>query len=218
MRALLAVGGILWVSAALAAEPPPEAVTFPIADGGTVSADRFGAADAPGVVLAHGAVFDKGSWATFARTLPPHGLQALAIDFRGYGASRAPVARDLFQDVLGAVRWLRTHGAPRVAVVGASMGATAAARAAAESPPGTIARLVLLSPADIPEAERVPGPTLVVASDAEPAITRIRAAFARLRDPKELVVLPGTAHAQHIFATDQRERLAQLVVEFVGRP
>jgi pimeloyl-ACP methyl ester carboxylesterase len=40
------------------------------------------------VVLAHGARFNKASWAKQAEVLAKTGFRVLAIDFRGYGKSR----------------------------------------------------------------------------------------------------------------------------------
>src|SRR5262249_43587583 len=156
--------------------------------------------------LAHGKVFDKGSWRAFAELLATRGLQVLALDFRGYGKSVAGRNADaLFEDVLGAVRRLRHEGAPRVSVVGGSMGATAGARPVVEAHPGEIDRLVLLSPPDAPSPEQLRGRLLFVASADEPLAERVRQAYLRAPDPKRLVLIPGSAHAQHIFATDQAD-------------
>ena len=85
-------------------------VSFPTPDGGLIYADLYGAGDR-GVLLAHGAQFDKSSWEKQARVLGHAGFRVLAIDFRGYGQSRggAPSPSpsryaDLYVDVLAAVR------------------------------------------------------------------------------------------------------------------
>ena len=80
--------------------------------------------------------------------LSKRGLQALAIDLRCYGESACPQADDarsrVVDDVAGAVAALRAHGAKRIALVGASMGATTALLAgAALRPP--VAAVVSLS-------------------------------------------------------------------------
>jgi pimeloyl-ACP methyl ester carboxylesterase len=51
-----------------------------------VVADLYAASGSDAVVLAHGAAFDKASWAPFVSWLAGRGHQMLAIDFRGYGA------------------------------------------------------------------------------------------------------------------------------------
>jgi alpha-beta hydrolase superfamily lysophospholipase len=199
-----------------AAEEPRE-VSFATADGGTVSADLYGATEKHAVVLAHGAAFAKASWRPFAEALAAHGFRALAIDFRGYGRSTPGTARDgLFEDVLAAVRWLRREGASRVAVIGASMGGGAAAEAAVRARPGEIDGLVLLAPARVVEPARLPAGTLFVASEGEPAAARVRAQYDEAPEPKRLVLLPGTAHAQHVFASPQADRLKAVLLDFLS--
>jgi hypothetical protein len=43
----------------------------------------------------------------------------------------------------------------------------------------------------------------------------IRDQYAQAPDPKKLVLLPGDAHAQHIFKTDQAERLTEEILRFL---
>lgn len=199
------------------AAAPPAAVSFATADGGTVSADLYGGAGHDAVVLAHGAAFDKESWRPFAEYLAARDHQVLAIDFRGYGTSQAGSAKNgLFEDILAAVRYLRRAGAPHVAVIGASMGGATAARAAVAAAPGEIDRLILLSPAPLVEPERLAGRKLFVASEQEPAAARVKADYGRAPEPKQLVLLPGSAHAQHILSTDQGPALMKSMADFLA--
>jgi pimeloyl-ACP methyl ester carboxylesterase len=86
-------------------------VSFSTSDGHTVVADLYAARVSDAVVLAHGAAFDKASWAPFATWLAGRGHQVLAIDFRGYGRSTPGTdSRALFEDVLAAVRYLHGRG------------------------------------------------------------------------------------------------------------
>ena len=195
---------------------PSQQVSFPTADGGTVVADFYAANGPDAVVLAHGAAFDKASWAPLATWLAARGHQVLAIDFRGYGRSTA--GRDpqaLFQDVHAAVRYLHSHGVTRVAVLGASMGGGAAAEAAVRAAPGEIDRVILLSPVPIADPEHLRGPVLFIASEQEPMVAEVTEQYRRAPEPKRLMLLPGTTHAQHIFATEQAERLKTTIAQFL---
>ncbi len=127
----------------------PVEVSFPTADGGVVRADLYGTG-VRGVVLGHGARFDKASWGKQAEVLAKAGFRVLAIDFRGYGQSRggdksAPGSGEKYEDILAAVRYLRENGAKTVSVIGASMGGGAAGTAAIHARPGEIDRLILLA-------------------------------------------------------------------------
>ena len=140
-----------------AAEPFQE-VSFPSSDGLRIYANLYGEGD-HGVVLAHGAIFNKESWDPLARRLAAAGLRVLAIDFRGYGRSGKPSRKtsrkakqtgSLHFDVLGAIEYLRESGASRISVLGGSMGGGAAATAVAATKPGEIDGLILLAHAPTP--------------------------------------------------------------------
>jgi hypothetical protein len=40
----------------------------------------------------------------------------------------------------------------------------------------------------------------------------------KLSGPKELLILDGSAHAQFLFATDQRDRLLREILHFLAQP
>jgi pimeloyl-ACP methyl ester carboxylesterase len=213
-KCLLLTLGLL-VFGAAAAQPPKD-VSFPTADGGEVDADLYGQGTR-GVVFAHGAIFNKQSWAPLAKRVAALGYRALAIDFRGYGKSRGgsdPYGLD--QDVLAAVRWLHKQGVKSVSVVGGSMGGGAAARAATEASQGEIDKLILLSPVPIEHPERLKANSIFfIASRGENLASDIREQFGRAPEPKQLVMLDGSAHAQNIFATPQAEHLTETILQFL---
>jgi pimeloyl-ACP methyl ester carboxylesterase len=178
------------------------------------------------VVLAHGGRFNKESWEKQARTLATAGFRVLAIDFRGYGQSRGPGQSDplsapLHLDVLAAVRYLRTTGAKTVAVVGGSMGGGAAGDASIASRPGEIDRLVFLGSSPNGPAEKLKAPTLFIvarddANDDGPRLPRIRAQYEKAPEPKELIIVEGSAHAQFLFETDQADRVMREILRFLS--
>jgi len=205
-----------------------EHVSFPTQDGGLIYADLYGKGERA-VVLAHGGRFNKESWEKQARALAAAGFRTLAIDFRGYGRSRGPGQADpmsapLQLDVLAAVRYLRETGAKKISIVGGSMGGCAGAYAAIEAKPGEIDRLVLLG-ADVegaPEKLKVRKLFIVSRDDLgpgdRPRLPKIRADYERSPEPKELIILEGSAHAQFIFETEQGERLMREILRFLSAP
>jgi pimeloyl-ACP methyl ester carboxylesterase len=198
----------------------PEEVSFTTQDGGFVHADLYGSGNR-GVVLAHGARFDKASWKDQAIQLAHAGYWVAAIDFRGYGQSHggpnSPSTRDeMYLDVLAAADYLRSHGAETVAVIGASMGGGASANAVVRGKPGSIDRLILLAPVPIERPELITGPKLFAAAQRDPITPQVPEQYDRAPRPKELLVLDGTAHAQFLFTTDQGERLMKAILRFLA--
>ena len=219
LRALLAT---LLLAPFVAAQ---EHVSFPTEDGGVVYADIYGKGER-GVVLAHGGRFNKESWDKQARTLASAGFRVLALDFRGCGKSRGPGDSDpmdapLHLDVLAAVRYLRKTDAKSVSVVGGSMGAGAAGDASIASQPGEIDRLVLLGGSPNGPAEKLKSATLFIvarddASGDGPRLPRIQAQYEKAPEPKALIILEGSAHAQYLFQTDQGERVMREILHFLS--
>ncbi|MBZ5591609.1 MAG: alpha/beta hydrolase [Acidobacteriia bacterium] len=204
-----------------------EHVSFPAQDGWIIYADLYGTGDR-GVVLAHGGRFTKESWRKQAEVLVKAGFRVLAIDLRGYGQSKdgPPSLNPGFGsplDVLTAVRYLRTMGAKSVSVVGGSMGGSAAADASIEAEPGEIDRVVLLAASASGPPEKLKGRKLFIVSrdDANadgPRLPNIRAQYEKAPEPKQLVILDGSAHAQFIFGTGQGERLMNEILRFLTQP
>jgi pimeloyl-ACP methyl ester carboxylesterase len=204
-----------------------EHVSFPTQDGGVVYADVYGKGNR-GVVLAHGARFNKESWAKQAGALADAGFRAVAIDFRGYGQSHGPGQSDIYTaplhfDVLAAVRYLRKTGASTVSLVGGSMGGGAAAEALIEAQPHEVDRLVLLAAAPNARPEKLTGRKLFIvarddADSAGPRLPRIRAQYDKTPQPKELIIVEGSAHAQFLFQTDQGERVMREILRFLSAP
>lgn len=206
----------------------PAHVSFSTQDGGTIYADVYGKGS-HAVILAHGMRFNKESWADQAKILAAKGFRVIAFDFRSYGRSSGPGQKDVWTaplklDVLAAVRYARKSGAKAVSVIGASMGGWAAADADIESQPGEIDRLVLLAATVDGPPEKLKGRKLFIVSrndvgaDNQPRLAQIQAQFEKAPEPKELIVLDGSAHAQFIFQTKQSERLMREILRFLSAP
>jgi pimeloyl-ACP methyl ester carboxylesterase len=194
----------------------PSVVTLPTADGTTVIADRYGSGD-HAVILAHGGRFDRHSWIREAKQLAAAGYGVTAIDFRSAG--RDSGAR---YDLLAAVDDARARGARTISVVGASFGGTAAAEVAVMAP-GSVDNLVLLA-SSVDEPERLDGRKLVlvargdVRGDGMMRLLEIEAQYARMPEPKQLVVVEGIAHAQYLFESVHAERVMQEILKFLEEP
>jgi dienelactone hydrolase len=218
----LAVFALIIAYPAHAQEP----VSFPTRDGGLIQAHQYGEGDRA-VVLAHGGRFNKESWAPQARILAEAGYRVLAFDFRGYGQSTGPGQKDIFTaplhlDVLAAVHYLRKSGAKSVAAIGASLGGGAAA-SAATAEADAVDRLVLLgaTPGGPPEKLKVRKLYIMTRDDTSgdgPRLPALRAHFAKAPEPKELILLEGSAHAQFMFETGHAARITREILRFLSAP
>ena len=204
-----------------------QTISFPTEDGGRVCADLYGQG-AHAVVLAHGGRFNKESWREQAQVLAAEGFRVLAIDFRGFGCSTGPGQANFdnapFEnDVIAAVHYLKARGAKSVSVVGGSFGGAAAGDASIKSPPGEIDRIVFLGAAPNLSAEKLKSRSLFIVaredrSGSGARLPGIRAQYERAPQPKELIVLDGSAHAQFLFQTDQNTRVMHEIVRFLSTP
>jgi pimeloyl-ACP methyl ester carboxylesterase len=222
MRALLLIfAGLLLMNSGQA----QTTVSIPTSDGGVIFADLYGSGE-KGLVLAHGGQFNKESWRPQAQQFATAGFHVLAFDFRGYGKSHGPGQTDIFTaplalDVLAAVRYLHATGAKTVSIVGASLGGGAAGDASIASAPGEIDRLVFLGYSPNGPADKLKSPSLfIVARDDTsgdgPRLPGIRAQFEKAPEPKKLVILDGSAHAQFLFQTPQAKRVMDEILSFLS--
>ncbi len=224
MRILVAVtAGLVFAVFLAQTAAALKTVSFPTEDGGVICADVYGDGGRT-VVLVHGGRFNKESWEKQARALVSAGFRVLALDFRGYGKSRGPGDSDprdapFHLAVLAAVRYLRKTGAKSVSVVGASMGAGAAGDASIASQPGEIDRLVFLGGTPNGPAEKLKSPSLFIvarddASGDGPRLPGIQRQYDKAPQPKSLIILEGSAHAQYLFQTVQAERVMREILQF----
>jgi alpha-beta hydrolase superfamily lysophospholipase len=182
---------------------------------------------ASAVILVHMLQKSRRDWDQFALRLASEGIGALAIDLRGHGDSPGS-AQDhaaMVQDVRAARRFLASRSdvnPARIGVVGASIGATLAALAAAED--ASIATLVLLSPTieyrglRLDPALKKYGarPVLLVASDDDGyALRTVRELQKAGGGIRETVVLNRAGHGTAMLARDQD--LSRRLVEWLRR-
>lgn len=199
-----------------AATTTPEQVIFNTRDGGVIHADYYPTQNHT-LILGHGAIFNKESWRDLAQRLVAQNIGVLAIDFRGYGQSKGgnrPM--DRVEDILAAIAYLQQRGVQDISVLGASMGGGIAGAAATQAKSGEISRLILLSPAPISNPEQMQADKILyVASSKETGIAAIEEQYERAPEPKQLKLLDGNAHAQHIFKTTQKNALTDIIIQFL---
>ena len=220
--ALTAIAFVLLALPAIA----QQTITISLPDGhSSIQADVYGSGDR-GLVLAHGGRFGKESWAPQAKDFAQKGFTVLAIQFRGDkknpdGSTGAEGAdEDNAADVLAAVRYLHSKGMRTVSAIGASLGGDAVGDADAQSNPGEFDREVFLGSEGGSHPEKLTGRKLfLVARDDKsgdgPRLPGIRAHYAKAPQPKRLIIVNGSAHAQYLFGTDEGQRVLDEIVKFI---
>lgn len=197
-------------------DPAFQIETFRTSDDGLIEGALYSGPHESVVILCHGQVFDKESWSELALNFQKAGIDAFAIDFRGYGNSRGPTPGALDLDVLGAVEHLAGRGYDSIGVLGGSMGGRAVLEALARPSAAGVDRVAIL-------AATGPGITsetidkLFVVSRRDPLYNGVIETFEGSQDPKELKVIEGSAHAQHIFGGPHRGELTDVLIAFFKR-
>ncbi|HET7236381.1 MAG TPA: alpha/beta hydrolase [Actinomycetota bacterium] len=202
-----------------------EAVAFTSRDGVDLEGRVFGQG-ATAVVLSHMLPADQRSWFGYARRLAEQGYLVLTYDFRGYcpggdgGCSQGE--RDVsstWQDVLGAIDLVRSRGATRVVLVGASMGGTASLVAAAEEGADVEAVVTLSAPrsieglvADGPLLQQISAGKLFVAGVGDAtAAAAAEELYATSPPPKRVEVVPADDHGTDLLTGAQGEVVKRLI-------
>jgi alpha-beta hydrolase superfamily lysophospholipase len=202
-------------------------VTFRTDDGVTLAGTWYEPATrpAPAVVLVHMLQKSRRDWEPLATRLSNEGIGALAFDLRGHGESPGS-AQDyaaMVQDVRAARRFVATRpdATSRTAIVGASIGASLAALAAADDP--AVTSLVLLSATTdyrglrIEPAIRKYGarPLLLVASDDDGYAMRSMREIQKAVGVRETIVLSRAGNGTAMLVSD--EDLSRRLVEWLRR-
>ena len=154
-----------------------------------------------GAVLAHGAAYDSASWEPQGRKLGENGVMALAVE-------------DTSAENLGAaIRYLKEQGgAESVALIGASAGASSVLSFVGEEPREASQIILLSGTGDVSDLGELP--KLLVASEGEGLAEEVRRMSEDAPGERnEALILPGDAHAQAIFQTEQGERLMRAITE-----
>ncbi|RIA17584.1 uncharacterized protein DUF2424 [Flavobacteriaceae bacterium MAR_2010_72] len=116
---------------------------------------------------------------------------------------------------LGAVDYLKTQGFKNIILVGGSMGAAAILGALELETDINLRKVVLLAPAVGKGISNKKIEKLVVVSKDEVLFTKVNQIFNECTDPKQLKIFSGSFHAQHLFNSEHRNELIDLVIEFI---
>ena len=184
------------------------------------------------VVLSHMLPADQRSWFALADRLADQDYLVLTYDFRGYcpggdgGCSEGE--RDIaqiWQDVLGAIDLVRSRGATRVVLIGASMGGTASLVAAGQPGADVEAVITLSAPtsieglvADASLLQQLPVGKLYVAGVGDSsAAAAAEDLYATSPPPKRVEVVPADDHGTDLLTGAQGEVVRRLIETTLAR-
>lgn len=178
------------------------------------------------LVLAPQSGADACSWVSWARQEATAGYRVLALDFGGEGRSQRGPGGTPSGDVLSAVAYVRSLGAERVVLVGASRGGTAVLVAAAAAGPPVTAVISLSAPETFAgenaaaAAPRLTIPVLYVAATGESSFaSAAQTMHDATADPRRRIALvPGSLHGTSLLtiAADGAPEAAKAVRDFLA--
>lgn len=154
-----------------------------------------------GVVMSHGSVYDAASWRSQAERIAENNMVALAVEDTST------------ENLAAAARYLKEErGVSEVAFIGASAGASTVLDLASEN--GDLVDQMILLSGTGDTAELGVYPKLFVASENEGLADTVRQMNQEAPgENNKALILPGDAHAQAIFDSDQGDRLTQAMLD-----
>lgn len=157
-----------------------------------------------GVLLLHGAAYDALSWDPQVQALASQGYTVLAME---------ELSPDAVRDGIGYL--LDACNTSGVTVIGASAGGGPALEVLADDPAGISGLILLGATGDVGSLGEYP--KLFVASDGEGLADRLTTMAGQAPgDRNETLILPGSAHAQAVFKSDQGDALVDAILVFLN--
>ena len=189
-------------------------VRFPVS-GGRLRAVVVGRG-ATGVVLANETTNDDCHWSPFPQYLAGRGYRVLAFD---YGSG------DRSSEVRAAARYLRSRGAHRLVLIGASIGGAVVIDAAVHLHPAPVAVVSLSAVLEatrspvLLDARRLRSPIFQIGSAGDLHTRQGADTVALYRaspsPARRLLLLPGTSHGVHLVAAGAGNRVRLAIVAFL---
>jgi pimeloyl-ACP methyl ester carboxylesterase len=198
----------------------PRVVAFVSDDGIALSGTLYGSG-ANAIIFSHMFPTDQTSWTPLAKDLAGRGYLVLTYDFRGYGTSQGTKdVSKIDHDLRAAVAFIRTQGATRLALVGASMGGMATAKVAAVEKPDAV--IIMSAPQSFmglavsdDEVKAITAPKLFIGSEQDGATSTTLHMFDVAPEPKDKHVYPGSGHGTYIFDGEYGADLTQQIIQFI---
>jgi dienelactone hydrolase len=202
---------------------PRTTVTFSTQDHVKLAGYLYGSRSATAIICSHESRGSKSNWGEIAPRLAAQGFLVLAFDFRSYGDSEGTYdGSKLDRDMRAALAFVRSQGAKKVILLGASLGAIISLMVAKDQ---KIAGVISLSGGYYHDqapplllAEQVKAiavPRLFIASEQDSWVDETLRVYLDASSPKELHLYPGMAHGTAIASTENGSDLIMRILTFV---
>lgn len=206
--------------------PAPKTVTFRTEDGTTLKGTLYGTGTT-GIVFSNMGAHHQDTWTEMAERVATRGYMGLTYDNRYWTSATQtndPLRARVPDDLRAAIKFLRTQGAQRIVLVGASLGSMASAKVAAETNPAAV--VLMASPVDrtgLPflvtsdEIRVIASPKLflVAENDANGFTADVKKMYEMARAPKELEIFPGRSHGTDVFGTEAGDAVMDEIMAFL---
>ena len=210
------------------APPQPTAasrtISFTTPDNATLEGTLYGSGEIAVIFSVMGNC--KRGWEETADLVAQHGMVALTYQWRGCRGSGTVDNNEIkkfVDDLGGAIQFMRSQGAQKIILVGASLGGVASAKLAAESKASGL--IVIASPSEIPDwgfkiesadmNTDIPKLFITAENDDTVPASKTRALYDLAAEPKEWQTYPGTAHGTDLFETESKEDLQKRILNFI---
>lgn len=196
-----------------APDVPTEDVTFH-SDDGVKLVGRIYGDGTTAIVCSHMARRSKADFALAGPRLASAGFTVLAYDNRGDGESSEGDPAQRVRDLLAAIDLVRSRGATKVFLLGASRGGTLSLDAATRTPVDGVVTLSAPPPLDGAAAvAAVTVPSLYVNSENDDFAKSTQAMYDAANQPRELQMYPGGNHGVALFSS--QPELIDRIVTFI---
>ncbi|HKD76641.1 MAG TPA: alpha/beta fold hydrolase [Ktedonobacterales bacterium] len=190
----------------------PTPTTFNTSDNTGIQANLYGQG-ATALIMSNMNDNDASDWDPTPTLLARQGYAVLTFTYR----QSSDVAQYV-DDLLGAITYMKHHGARKIVLVGASLGGLVAAKAAISQPVNAL--IILSSPTtygdlslSADQANTLTIPKLVVYATGDINAMTTPAFYQMLGDPKSVKTYPGSDHGAFLF--DVHPDLITTLVQFL---
>jgi len=190
-------------------------------EGETLRADLYGTLPAQrAAILCHGQSWDASGWKDIAPRFVTRGVPALAINFRGYGASSGTTGKwSTVTDLAAAKAWLKQAGAKEIALVGASMGGHAVLGSSFERDVECVVSISApVEPVEDALSRKVSGRKLFICAneDDNGAAPHVLRTFDHCDKPKTLLMFGASEHSIRMFHAPYGGEVIAAMLDFVA--